>query len=201
MDLVTLLQPAQDRHGVIDRRLADENRLEATFERGVFFDMFTKLIERGRADAAEFAARECRLEQIGRVHRPFGLARADDEMEFVDKKDDPSFGLSDVFQDCLESVLELAAELRAGDERAHVERDQFAIAEAFGHISRDDSLRQTFDDRRLADPRFADQYRVVFGAPGQDLNDAANLGIATDHRVHLAFTRNSTKSRPYFSSA
>ena len=47
--------------------------------------MFAKFVESRRADAAQLAASESRLEQIGGVHRSFGLARADDEMEFVDE--------------------------------------------------------------------------------------------------------------------
>ena len=52
MYLVTFLQAAQDCDGVFDIRLADKDKLEATFEGGVLFDVFTVLIERGRADGA-----------------------------------------------------------------------------------------------------------------------------------------------------
>jgi Protein of unknown function (DUF3170). len=64
MRLVALLQAAQDRDRVGDRRLADEDRLEAPLERGVLLDVLAVLVERRRADAAQLAAREHRLEQV-----------------------------------------------------------------------------------------------------------------------------------------
>ena len=92
----------------------------------------------------------------------------------------------DLLEDRLEPLLELAAELGPGDERAHVERDHLAVLEALGHVARDDPLGQALDDRRLADARLADQDRVVLGPAAEDLDDPADLRVAADHRVHLA---------------
>ena len=73
-----------------------------------------------------------------------------------------------------------------GDQGAHVERDQPAVLQALGHVARDDPLGQPLDDRRLAHAGLADQDRVVLGPPAEDLHHPADLGIAADHRVHLA---------------
>jgi hypothetical protein len=43
-----------------------------------------------------------------------------------------------------------------------------------------------FDDGGLAHARLADQHRVVLGAALQDLDGAADLVVAADHRVELA---------------
>ena len=51
------------------------------------------LVERRGADAAQLAAGQGRLEQVGGVHRPLGLARADDQVQLVDEQDDPALGL------------------------------------------------------------------------------------------------------------
>ncbi len=48
VDLVPLLQPSEDGHGVLDGRLADEDGLEPAFERGVLLDVLAELVERGR---------------------------------------------------------------------------------------------------------------------------------------------------------
>ena len=93
VDLVTLFEAAQDRDRVVDRRLADEDRLKPPLERRILLDVLAKFVERGRADAAQLAAGERRLEQIGGVHRPVGLAGADDEVQLVDEQDDPAFRL------------------------------------------------------------------------------------------------------------
>ena len=185
VDLVPLLQAAEDGDRVLDRRLADEDRLEPPLERGVLLDVLAELVEGRGADAAQLAAGQGRLEQVGGVHRPLGLARADDQVQLVDEQDDPALGLGDLLQDRLEPLLELAAELGPGDQRAHVERDQLAVLQALGHVARDDPLGQALDDRRLAHARLADQDRVVLGPPAEDLDDAADLRIAADDRVHL----------------
>ena len=78
VDFVALPQAAQDGDGVLDGRLVDQHRLEAALQRGVLLDVFAVLVERGRADAVEFAAGEHGLEHVARVHRALGLARADD---------------------------------------------------------------------------------------------------------------------------
>ena len=66
VDLVALAQAAQDRDRLLDRRLVDEDRLEAPLERGVLLDVLAVLVERGRADRVQLAAGEHRLEQVGR---------------------------------------------------------------------------------------------------------------------------------------
>ena len=47
-------------------------------------------------------------------------------------------------------------------------------------------MREAFGDRGLADARLADERRIVLGAARQDLDDALDLLLATDHRVELA---------------
>ena len=56
-----------------------------------------------------------------------------------------------------------------------------------GHLVVDDALREALDDGGLAHAGLADQHRVVLGAPLQDLDRAADLVVAADHRVELAF--------------
>ena len=67
--LVAVLEAAQDADGVLDRRLADEHLLEAPLERGVLLDVLAVLVERGRADQAQLAAGQHRLDHVARVHR------------------------------------------------------------------------------------------------------------------------------------
>ena len=57
------------------------------------------------------------------------------------------------------------------------------------HVAVDDAQRQALDDRGLADAGLADQDGIVLGAPGQDLDGAADLLVAADHRVELAVAR------------
>ena len=86
----------------------------------------------------------------------------------------------------LQPLLELAAVLRAGEQRADVERPDAPVLQPLGHVAGDDALREPLDDRGLADARLADQHRVVLRAAREDLDHAADLLVAADHRVELA---------------
>src|SRR5215218_3048735 len=102
--LVALLEPAQDRDRVLDGRLADQHRLEAALERGVLLDVLAVLVERGRADRAQLAAGEHRLEQVRGVDRALGRAGADDRVQLVHEQDDGAAGLLDLVEDRLEAL-------------------------------------------------------------------------------------------------
>jgi hypothetical protein len=189
VDLVALLETAQDRDRVVDVRLADEDRLEAPLERRILLDLLSVLVEGRRADGAQLAAGEHRLQQVGGVDRALGGTGADDRVQLVDEEDDLALGVLDLGEHGLEPLLELAAVLRAGEERADVERDHAPVAQRLGDVAGDDPLGEAFDDRRLADPRVADQDRVVLGPPREDLDHPADLLVAADDRVELAGSR------------
>ena len=139
VQLVFLLEAAQDRDGVLDRRLGDENRLEAPRQRRILLDVLAIFVERGRADAMQFAARQRRLQKVRRIHRAIRLAGADEGMHLVDEQDDAAFGARHLLQHGFQALLELAAIFRAGDERAQVEREQELVLEALRHIAIDDA--------------------------------------------------------------
>ena len=152
MELVFLLEPAQDRDCFLHRRLVHEYRLEAPRERGILFDILAVFIERGRADAMQLAARKRRLEHVRGVHRAFGFAGADQRVQLVDEQDDVA-GSRDLLQDRLQPLLEFAAVFGPGEQRAEIERQQAPALEGLGHVALDDALRQPLDDRGLSDAR------------------------------------------------
>jgi hypothetical protein len=117
-------------------------------------------------------------------------------VQLVDEQHDLALRVGDLLEDRLQALFELTSILGAGDERAHVERDDALVAEAFGHVATDDALRQPLDDRRLADAGFADEDGVVLGAARQDLDHPADLVVAPDDRVELALAGDLGESRP-----
>ena len=171
------------------RRLTHEHGLEAPLQSRVFFDVLAVLVEGRRADRAQLTARKHRLQQVRGVHCALGRAGADDRVQLVHEQDDPAVGVLHLLQHRLQPVLELAAVLRARDQRADVERDDAAVAQRLGNVARHDALREALDDRRLADARVADQHGVVLRAPRQHLDHAPDLLVAADHRVELALLR------------
>ncbi len=151
--------------------------------------MLAVLIQRRRPDRAQLAAGQHRLQQVGGVDRAFGGARTDDRVQLVKEEDDLAGRLLDLGQHRFQPLLELSPVFGAGQQRADVERDHPAVAQALGHVAVDDPLCQPLDDRGLADAGVADQHRVVLGSPREHLDDAADLLIAADHRVELAVAR------------
>ena len=82
------LQPLEDFDRVRDRRLVDVDLLEAAHQRAVLLEILPVFLVGGRADAAQRAGRQRRLEQIGRVHRAAGGgAGADHGVDLVDEQD------------------------------------------------------------------------------------------------------------------
>ena len=186
VDLVPLAQAAQDGDRLLDRRLVHEHRLEAPLERRILLDVLAVLVERRRADGVQLAPGEHRLEQVGGVHRALGRAGADDGVQLVDEQDDPALGVLDLLEDGLEALLELAAELGAGDERAEVERDDPLVLQRLRHVAAHDALGEALHDRGLADARLADEDRVVLRPARQHLDHPPDLLVAADDRVQLA---------------
>ena len=118
VNLVAFLEAAKDRDRVLHRRLADEHGLEAALQRLVLLDVLAVLVQRRRADAAQIAARQRRLEHVGRVDRALRAAGADQRVQLVDEQDDAAGRRLDLLEHGLEAVLELAAVLAARDQRA-----------------------------------------------------------------------------------
>ena len=185
-DLVLLLEATQDRDGVLDGRLAHHNGLETTRERRVLLDVLAVLVKRGRADRVQVATGERRLEDVAGVHGALGGTRAHDGVELIDEQDDLALRFLHFLEHGLQAVLELAAVLGAGNQRAHVELDKVAVAQGARHVAGYDTLGDALDDGRLADARLTDEHGVVLGATGQDLDGTTDLVGTADDRVELA---------------
>src|SRR5712691_3605208 len=180
--LVEALHPVEDGDGLDQRRLVDEDRLEAALQGRVLLDVLAVLVERGGADALDLTARQRRLENIGGVDRAFGGARTHERVELVDEEDHLTAG-TDLVEDLLQALLKLAAVLGARDQGAHVERQHTFAAQRLGDVAEHDLLGETLGDRGLADARLADQRRIVLGPAREDLHHALDLGLAADDGV------------------
>ena len=187
--LVALLESAQDRDGVFDARLPHEHLLEPALQRGILLDVLAVLVERGRTDEAQLAAREHGLQHVRCRDRALAAARAHEGVQLVDEGDDLPVGVVDLLEHGLESLLELAAVLRAGHECGKVERHELLVLERVGDVAGDYALGESLDDGGLADAGLADEHGVVLGAASQHLAHAADLGVTPDHRVELAAAR------------
>src|SRR2546428_8032803 len=188
MLLVERLDAVQDRDRLDQRRLVDEDRLEAALEGRILLDVLAVLVERGGADALDLAACEGGLEDVGGIDRAFRRTRADQRMQLVDEEHHLATG-ADFIEDLLQALFDFAAVLGAGDERAHVEREHALSTQRLGDVAEHDLLGQSLGDRGLADAGLADQRRVVLGPAGQDLDDPLDLRLTADHRVERVLRR------------
>ncbi len=105
-------------------------------------------------------------------------------MYFVYEQD-RALGPLELVQYRFEALFEIAAIFGAGQERAHVQREDRAVGEDFGHLLLDDQLRQPLGDGRLADAGLADEQRIVLAPAAQDLNGALDLRTAADQGIDV----------------
>ena len=163
--LVALADAHQDLDGLLQRRLLDHDRLEAPLEGGVALDVLAVLVERRGADALQLAAGQRRLEDVRRVDRALGRAGPDERVQLVDEED-RVVRVAELLDDLLEALLELAAVLRAGDERADVEGQDALVEQRLGDVAGDDPVGEALGDGGLADAGLADERRVVLRSGG-----------------------------------
>ncbi len=189
MDFVALLQSAKNGNRVFDGGLADIGLLKSSFEGFVLLDVFLIFVQRGCADATQIATCQCGLQHIGSIHRSFGSAGADQRVQFVDEQNDVAAGFFDFLEDGLQTVFKFAAILRSGNHRAKIQRDDSLMLEGFRNVAGDNSLRQAFNNCGLSYSRLANQYGIVFGSSGENLNDAPHFFVTADDRIEFAFAR------------
>ena len=190
LDAVVLLearlQALQDLDRLGDRRLGHVDLLEAPRQRVVLLEDLPVLVVRGRADALQRAGGQRGLQQVRRVERAARRrAGADDRVDLVDEEDRlGAFG--ELLQHGLQPLLEIAAILGAGEQRAHVERIHLVFAQQLGHVAFVDAAREALGDRRLAHTGFADEQRIVLAPAAQHLDHALEFVLAADQRIDLA---------------
>ena len=83
-------------------------------------------------------------------------------MRLVDEQDQVGSFL-DLADHVLDAILEHAAEHRAGDHGVHLQVDDLTVAKPHGHAVglEFDAPRQSFDNRRLADPGLPDEHHGI----------------------------------------
>ena len=182
--LEPLAQTAQDLQALLGRGLCDAHGLKAPLERRVLFNILAVLLKRRRADDLQLAAPECGLEDVRRVDRALGRARADDRVQLVDEEDDVARALH-LLQDAFDALFKIAAVLRAREHGRQIHAHDALAREILGHAAIGDALRQPLSHRRLADTGLADEHGVILAAAREDLDGALDLAVSADDRIHV----------------
>ena len=182
---VAITQTLQDLQRIFRCRFTDFDRLEATFQSSILFDILLIFFQSGRTDAAQLPACQSRFHDIGCIHGAFRRACSHQCMQFIDEKD-PVFMFLHFINDFFQPFLKFASVLGTGDDGGHIERNHMAVLQDLRHIMRNDPLCKPFCDGCLAYARLTDEDRVVLISAGQDLDHTIDLRLTPDDRVDLA---------------
>ena len=165
---MVLLQPraqrGEDPAAFVRVRLQNADRLEPSLQSSVFLNVQTIFLQRGGADDLHRAAPERGLEDVCRVDRALGRARADDRVQLVDEEDHVAHALH-LAQHGLHEVFKVAAILRSCEHRREIERHDALLPQIVRHRALGDAHGDGLRDRRLADAGLADEHGIVLRAP------------------------------------
>ena len=186
VDLESRSQAFDDLDCLFRSRLIDVDLLKSSREGAVLFKVLSVFLVRCRTETPQISILERRLEKVRCVHRAAASrARAHDGVNFVDEKDGAS--LSFKFRDhAVESLLEVSAIPRAGEEGAHFQRINHRLRQWRRRLAFHDLLRYAFRDRGLADTRIAHEQRVVLVAPQQNLAAARHFRFPPHQRIDVS---------------
>lgn len=117
---VAVAQAEEDSHGVVFRRFADQDGLEAAGQGGIFFKVFLIFVDSRGADALQIATGQGRFEDISRIHGAFDGTSPDELMDFVDKEDDRVVLFNRV-EDTFDPFFKFTTVLGTGDDTGQIE--------------------------------------------------------------------------------
>ena len=206
LDLVVRLiagtEATQHLNGILNRRLADKDRLKPPLQGGVLLDVLPVLVQGSGPDTLKLTTSEGRLEHIAGIDSSLSSSSADHGMHLVDKEDDFPLCFPDFIHHRFQAFLKFAAELAPRHQRPHIEGDHPLLPEGIRNVISHDLLRQTLRNSGLPYPSFTNDYRIILGAPGQDLYHPLNLVLSPDYRIKLAFSgEHSQVATIFFQSA
>ena len=151
--------------------------------------MLAVLVKCGRADAAQISACKRRLQKLSRADRALALSRADDGVQLINEDDDAPLARRDLAQHGLQPLLEFTAVLRAREQLPNIQRNDARLPHRLGTVAVDNANGQSLGNRSLANARLADEHGIVLRPPRKHLHTAANLFVASDHRINLSLLR------------
>ena len=185
--LVVFLDTKHNVDGVGDGRLIHSNRLEAAFQRSVFFNMLAVFVKSSCTDDLHLTAGQSRFQNISSVHAAFCVARTHQRVYFIDKENDIAAAF-DVLQQTFHTALELSAELSACHQRSQIQQEQFFAQQHRRNFPCCQTQSDTFCNGGFTDARFTDEARVVFAAAVEDLHHALDLTFTADDIIDTTFS-------------
>ena len=182
-----VFEAIEDLDGLLDGRLLDHDRLETTGSA----ESFSTCLRYSSVVVAPITWISPRdsggLRMAAASMEPSALP-APMRVCIVDEQDDVAVVLY-LLDDALETVLELAAILRASDECGDVERHEALVTQHVGHLTICDELGKPLGDGGLAHAGLADKQGLFFVRREENLLDAVDFAFAPDDRVERVLGR------------
>ena len=181
--LVALLKLGHNLQGLLHRGLGNVDLLEAAHYPLALLQIPVELLIGGRADEADMSRLKVRLEHVGAVHRALASGSGSYQLMDLVDIDYRAFLFRNAVHHAFDALLEVAAILRAGNERGEVDLENSCLLEAFRHVAGVDLGGESIHERSLADARFADMERVVLVLSAEHLHGPVKFRLASDQWV------------------
>ena len=160
--------------------------LEASHQSFRLREMSVVFLVSGRANEADVSRLEIRLEHVRCIHGTFaGSTCSHEGMDFVYINNVRCTFLLDAVHDFLDALLEIATELRAGQQGTHIELIDLAVLQSVRNLLLFDEAYQSPYQSRLSYTRFAHMQRVVLVASAKHLYGSLQFFLAAYQGVML----------------
>ena len=186
--LVTLAKSFENLDRFVLRRWLDNDLLETTCKRVVFFDVLTILVQRRGTDTLDLTTSQCWFKNIGSIDRTFSTTSTNERVQFVDEQD-RVFGTTHFVHHGFDAFFELTTVFRTSNHHREVEYHDPFFGQDLRHFTGDDQLGKTLDDRRFSNTRFTQQNRVILGSAAEYLNSAFDFLGSSDDGIQFALFR------------
>ena len=186
VNLVTLLQPAQNRDGFLHIGLVDQYRLESPLKGFVLFHVLSIFVQGGSPNTMKFPPGQHGLQDVAGIHGPLGSTSTDYGVKLVYEEDNLAFRFLNLLEHGLQPLLKLTPILGSCNQGPHIQANEAAVLETFGNVSPDHSESQSLHDGCLAHTGIPNEDRIVLGPSREDLDEPPNLVVPADDGVELA---------------
>ena len=182
---VTFSQTTKDRNSILHSWLIYHNRLETTFQGGIFLNILTVFIQCGSTDAVKLTTGKHWFQHIAGIHCAIRLTCTYDQMKLINKQDDLTFALFYLFKNRFQTFLKFTTVFGTCYQCTHIQGKNFLILQCFRNISCYNSLCKTFHSGCFTNTRFTDENRIVLGLTGKNTDHIPDLTVTSNDRIQL----------------
>src|SRR4030095_4457316 len=120
------------------------------------------------------------------IHGATSSAGSYQSVYLVNEENDFSIGRFNFFNHCFDPFLKFAFEFSSGYKGSDVQDIDLFCEKIFRNIFLHYAPGYPFDNCSLSNTGFTDKNRIIFLAPGKNMQDASYLVITTNDRIKLS---------------